>query len=122
MNHDIKHSINNTLIVVGSDHLHMPYSNIQKHLNKRNGHEKQRRNSLIVVDNGNGPSVHDVPGTTMDIPSTILKFLGHPDTAFGLGRDLTSRETRASRGDDFESTFLKQVESIMNNYKFNVTG
>jgi phosphoglycerol transferase len=121
VNHDIKHDINNTLIVVGSDHLHMSYSNIQKHIHQRNGHGKQRRNSLIVVDNGNGPSVHDMPGTTMDIPSTILKFLGRPDAAFGLGRDLTSRKTRSSRGDDFESTFLKQVESIMNNYKFNVT-
>ena len=123
VNHDIKHGINNTLIVVGSDHLHMGYSNIQKHIHQRNGHGKQRRNSLIVVDNDcNSPSVHNMPGTTMDIPSTILKFLGRPDTAFGLGRDLTSRKTRASRdNDDFESTFRKIVESMMNNYKFTVT-
>jgi len=120
VDHDNEHGINNTLIVVGSDHLAMGYSNIETHIKKRKGGGKKRRNSLFFVDNNdNGtdhPSVNITPGTTMDIPSTILKFLGRPDTAFGLGRDLTSKKTRASRGGDFENEFRELVESMLKNH------
>ena len=124
VDHDIEHSINNTLIVVGSDHLAMGYSKIGEHIRNRNGGGKKRRNSLFFVDNNsNGPDrpcAHNMPGTTMDISSTILNFLGRPDTAFGLGRDLTSKKKRASRGGDFQSEFRKIVESLLNNHQFDV--
>ncbi|HFD32984.1 MAG TPA: phosphatidylglycerol--membrane-oligosaccharide glycerophosphotransferase, partial [Gammaproteobacteria bacterium] len=75
-----------TLVVLVSDHLAM--RNSAYDLLKKN----DRRNLFMVIEPGkNSFSKVDTIGSTMDIGSTILPFLGYTGD-IGLGRDLLNSE------------------------------
>ena len=74
---------NNTLIVVGSDHLAMNntvYDKLKK---------MERRNLFFVLSpkDVNSASI-DKPGSAMDIGPTLLSLMGYDTNEFGFGRDL----------------------------------
>lgn len=74
---------NDTVIVVASDHLAMP-NDAKNLLNKGN-----RNNLFFVLDDSTDSEVNKNQGTTIDIASTILPFLGY-GVEIGLGRDLNN--------------------------------
>lgn len=80
----------NTVIILGSDHLAMRNSATSM-LKKGN-----RRNLFIIIDpRENSPQVIDRRGAMIDIPSTIARKLGYGNS-IGLGRDLLGSENNLS--------------------------
>lgn len=77
---------NNTIIVVGSDHLSMHNMAIDE-LNKG-----KRRNQFMILDPRQKEGrVVEKAGSTLDIATTLLPFLGY-EGKVGLGRNLLSEE------------------------------
>lgn len=78
--------LDNTLVVVQSDHLQMRstiFDRLQRH---------ERRNYLAMFGAGLAPAVADRPATMVDVYPTILEAIGFtlPDHAAGLGVSLLS--------------------------------
>ncbi len=77
-----------TTIVLASDHLALPneaYSTLER---------GDRRDTFMVFRPDMPGSTWDTPGSTLDIGSTVLPFLGYTGQ-IGLGRDLRSNTTTA---------------------------
>jgi phosphoglycerol transferase len=73
----------NTVVVLASDHLAMTSTATPLFAGAR------RRNLLMIFPPGLSKGVHvDTPGTTLDIASTLLPFIGL-EGAVGLGKDLS---------------------------------
>ena len=98
---------NNTLIIVSSDHLAMAYAKPEKLK-----HSGPRRNTFFVLGNGQSET-HHVLGTMMDVPATVLSFLGYPGKAFGFGRDLTTRDSLISQDPSFGNTLVTEMGTDM---------
>eukprot|EP00592_Proboscia_alata_P002058 CAMPEP_0194374240 /NCGR_PEP_ID=MMETSP0174-20130528/22637_1 /TAXON_ID=216777 /ORGANISM="Proboscia alata, Strain PI-D3" /LENGTH=587 /DNA_ID=CAMNT_0039153699 /DNA_START=280 /DNA_END=2043 /DNA_ORIENTATION=+ len=98
---------NNTIIIVSTDHLAMGYAHPEK-LQKAG----PRRNIFFALGN-NRTETHDVLGTKLDIPATVLSFLGYPEKAFGFGRDLTTRDSLIIQDPDFGSTMVTKMGAEM---------
>lgn len=77
----------NTIVVVVSDHL-MMNNPLKEKLSK-----KPRYNTAMIFSTGNSKHkpVNDTNGSMLDIPTSLLSFLG-VDYSVGLGVDLLSRE------------------------------
>lgn len=75
--------LENTMIVLSSDHLApamvRPYQTLQK---------KERHNLFMITGAGIRPSKNARPGTTLDISSTLLRFLNYGSHPIAFGRDL----------------------------------
>uniref|UniRef100_A0A7S4RHL9 Sulfatase N-terminal domain-containing protein n=1 Tax=Ditylum brightwellii TaxID=49249 RepID=A0A7S4RHL9_9STRA len=100
-----KRGKNDTLIIVNSDHLAMPY-----HKPTELERLGPRRNTFFVLGSSNTSSEsHSMLGTTMDVPATILSLLGYPGKAFGFGRDLTIHESLAKQ----DPNFLEDLKTKM---------
>ncbi len=81
-----------TIIVVASDHLAMRNTAYDSLKNQK------RRNLLLIIDPANLTSVKiEKPGTTMDMGTTVLPFIGY-NGSIGLGHNLLD-DTEASRAD-----------------------
>lgn len=76
-------AFDNTVLVVGSDHLAMrnsAWDQLQQ--------ADQRRNLLMVFAKNQSPTVIKKPGSTLDIAPTVLSMLGANSEALGYGRSL----------------------------------
>ncbi len=77
----------NTMIVIGSDHLAM--GNTATELLERG----DRKNLLMVLDpSRERTGLVEKQGTTLDVAATLLSLLGYEAPAFGLGRNLLASE------------------------------
>ena len=77
---------NNTIIVLGSDHLSMHNMAIDELM------KGKRRNQLMIIDpRYKEGKVVEKAGSTLDIGATLLPFLGY-EAKMGLGRNLLSEE------------------------------
>jgi len=80
----------NTVIVIASDHLAMGH-HIVKDLTANKLRTSVRRNLFLVIAPKIEPKKITREGTTLDIASTLLDYLGY-DSQVGLGRSLVSKE------------------------------
>mmetsp|Transcript_5817 Transcript_5817/g.14539 ORF Transcript_5817/g.14539 Transcript_5817/m.14539 type:complete len:252 (-) Transcript_5817:737-1492(-) len=92
------------MIIIGSDHLAMGYVANEADALKKNA--EKRRVAFFVLGT-NSSETNDTPGTPMDIPATIVSFLGSPGERFGLGRDLTRGQTLRSLDPGFVESVPK---------------
>ncbi|AFL68828.1 sulfatase-like hydrolase/transferase [Sulfurospirillum barnesii] len=104
---------NNTIIVVGSDHLAMHNMAIDDLM------KGKRRNQFIVIDprQSHGKKVEKV-GTTLDIGATILPFLGY-EADLGLGRNLLKEEpSLAEKFSNFDALLSAWSKEISHFWEF----
>jgi len=102
---------NDTLIIVGSDHLAMEFARDAIPTLKRG----KRRNTFFVLGS-NSSETYDISGTIMDVGATILSFLGYSGEALGLGRDLRSGETLTSQDPNFATAVLQKMTSSIRQF------
>ncbi len=90
---------NNTIIVVGSDHLAMHNMAIDDLM------KGERRDQLMIIDPRSPGQMSDKKGSTLDIAPTLLPILGY-DAHIGLGRNLLSNEPTLEASFDHFDTIL----------------
>ncbi|MFZ5569092.1 MAG: sulfatase-like hydrolase/transferase [Thermodesulfobacteriota bacterium] len=97
-----------TLIVIGSDHLAMNNSAMDKLS------QGDRKNLFIVIDPDRPQPVSIAkPGSLLDIAPTILSLLGYDTPALGLGRNLLGNEpTLVEKALDPDETLKGWAEEI----------
>ncbi|MBU3668940.1 MAG: hypothetical protein FGM57_03155 [Candidatus Taylorbacteria bacterium] len=74
---------NDTVVVIASDHLAMP-SRATKYVG-----QLPRHNRLLIIPTDHGSGIVSTPGTTRDIGTTILKYIGF-EGRIGLGKNLSN--------------------------------
>ncbi len=79
--------LDDTVVIFASDHLSpvkvKPYNTLEK---------AERHNFMMLTGSGVVPGVNERKGTSLDIASTLLNYLGYGSHPIGLGRDMNGEE------------------------------
>ena len=79
--------LDDTVVIFASDHLApvmvKPYNTLEK---------AERHNFMMLTGPGVAAGVNDRKGSSLDIASTLLNYLGYGSHAIGLGRDLNGEQ------------------------------